>query len=112
MVSVPMVLNIADVLWQGGANNPLSAVEILPCILPGNDDDVENLQWLLRMLASYDVFYEHLSAKAIPILYFLLIALVSLGRQACLINFLKVYLITLQPVLYISLRISASMIFL
>ncbi|KAG4950293.1 hypothetical protein JHK82_043646 [Glycine max] len=69
MISVPMALNavvrlnVADALWQGGANAPLSASEILPRILPGADGaDAENLQRLLRMLASYGVFREHLAA--------------------------------------------------
>ncbi|RZB82975.1 Caffeic acid 3-O-methyltransferase isoform B [Glycine soja] len=68
MISVPMALNavvrlnVADAIWQGGANNPLSAAEILPRLLPAGGGDAENLQRLLRMLASYGVFYEHLSA--------------------------------------------------
>ncbi|XAR69171.1 hypothetical protein NMG60_11000660 [Bertholletia excelsa] len=66
MISVPMSLtavvrlNVADAIWQGGSNAPLSAAEILSGIgLPSGDPD--NLQRILRLLASYGVFSEHLS---------------------------------------------------
>ncbi|WCJ34416.1 O-methyltransferase family protein [Euphorbia peplus] len=65
MISVPMSLNavirlnIADAMWQGGVNAPLSASEILTRILPSGGGDAENLQRLLRMLTSYGVFSEH-----------------------------------------------------
>ncbi|CAL9246557.1 unnamed protein product [Arabidopsis halleri] len=70
MISVPMSLNaavrlgIADAIWNGGANSPLSAAEILPRLLFASDTtiggDPENLQRILRMLTSYGVFSEHL----------------------------------------------------
>ncbi|AEE79041.1 caffeic acid O-methyltransferase-like protein [Arabidopsis thaliana] len=70
MISVPMSLNaavrlgIADAIWNGGANSPLSAAEILPRLhLPSHTTiggDPENLQRILRMLTSYGVFSEHL----------------------------------------------------
>ncbi|XAR69173.1 hypothetical protein NMG60_11000662 [Bertholletia excelsa] len=66
MISVPMSLNavvrlnVAHAMWQGGSNAPLSAAEILSGIgLPSGDPD--NLQRILRLLASYGVFSEHLS---------------------------------------------------
>ncbi|XP_065857287.1 nicotinate N-methyltransferase 1 [Euphorbia lathyris] len=65
MISVPMSLNavvrlnVADAIWQGGANAPLSASEILSRILPSGGD-AENLQRILRMLTSYGVFSEHI----------------------------------------------------
>ncbi|XP_020203364.1 caffeic acid 3-O-methyltransferase [Cajanus cajan] len=68
MISVPMALNavvrlnVADAIWQNGANAPLSAAQILPRLLPPAAGDAENLQRLLRMLASYGVFHEHLDA--------------------------------------------------
>ncbi|KAJ4845769.1 hypothetical protein Tsubulata_013106 [Turnera subulata] len=64
MISVPMSLNaivrlkVADAIWAGGANTPLSASQILSLVLPSGDP--ENLQRILRMLASYGVFEEHL----------------------------------------------------
>ncbi|XP_057451067.1 nicotinate N-methyltransferase 1 [Lotus japonicus] len=64
MISVPMSLNavvrlnVADAIWQGGSNAPLSAAQILERVLPGGD--AENLQRVLRMLASYGVFEEHI----------------------------------------------------
>jgi len=66
MISVPMALNavvrlnVADAIWNAGANAPLSAAQILPRILPSGD--AENLQRLLRILTSYGVFQEHLAA--------------------------------------------------
>ena len=68
MISVPMSLNAAvrlgvpDAVWQGGANEPLSASEILTRVLPRGGGDAENLQRILRMLASYGVFTEHLGS--------------------------------------------------
>lgn len=67
MISVPMSLNavvrlnVADAIWQGGANTPLSAADILSRVLP-NGGDAENLQRILRLLTSYGVFVEHLNA--------------------------------------------------
>ncbi|WCJ34414.1 O-methyltransferase family protein [Euphorbia peplus] len=66
MISVPMSLNavvrlnVADAIWQGGANAPLSASEILSRILPEGGGDAENLQRILRMMTSYGVFSEHI----------------------------------------------------
>ncbi|KAK4481122.1 hypothetical protein RD792_011996 [Penstemon davidsonii] len=67
MISVPMSLNavvrlkVADVIWQGGSNTPLSAAEILSSAATCGGSDPENLQRILRMLTSYGVFNEHLS---------------------------------------------------
>lgn len=64
MISVPMSLNavvrlnVADAIWQGGSNSPLTPSEILSRVLPSGDPD--NLQRILRMLTSYGVFAEHL----------------------------------------------------
>ncbi|GAY61443.1 hypothetical protein CUMW_210040 [Citrus unshiu] len=41
------------------ANTPLSASQILTCILPSGGGDAENLQCILRLLTSYGVFSEH-----------------------------------------------------
>lgn len=66
MISVPMSLNavvrlnVADAIWQGGSNAPLSAAQILSRVLPGGGGDAENLQRVLRMLSSYGVFEEHI----------------------------------------------------
>lgn len=66
MISVPMSLNavvrlnVADAIWQNGANSPLSASQILAKVLPSGGGDSENLQRILRMLSSYGVFAEHL----------------------------------------------------
>lgn len=66
MLSVPMSLNAAvrlrvpDAIWAGGSNAPLTAAEILAEIRPSTaGGDAENLQRILRMLASYGVFEEH-----------------------------------------------------
>ncbi|KAK4776514.1 hypothetical protein SAY86_005202 [Trapa natans] len=66
MISVPMSLNAAvrlkvpDAIWSGGSNVPLSAAQILTEIRPlPSGGDAENLQRILRMLASYGVFEEH-----------------------------------------------------
>ena len=65
MISVPMSLNavvrlnVADAIWQGGSNAPLTAAEILARVLSNGGGDAENLQRILRMLASYGVFEEH-----------------------------------------------------
>ncbi|XP_057983386.1 nicotinate N-methyltransferase 1 [Malania oleifera] len=69
MISVPMSLNaivrlnVPDAIWQGGSNTPLSAAQILRRVLPSSSGDAENVQRLLRMLASYGVFQEHLTAS-------------------------------------------------
>ncbi|XP_031396789.1 caffeic acid 3-O-methyltransferase [Punica granatum] len=70
MISVPMSLNAAvrlkvpDAIWAGGSNSPLSASQILAVIRSSSSSssggDPENLQRILRMLASYGVFEEHL----------------------------------------------------
>ncbi|XP_047177739.1 nicotinate N-methyltransferase 1-like [Vigna umbellata] len=66
MTSVPMALNavvrlnVADAIWNSGANIPISTAQILPRILPAGD--AENLQRLLRVLTSYGVFQEHIDA--------------------------------------------------
>lgn len=66
MISVPMSLqavvrlNVADAIWESGANAPLSAAQILARVVPHGGGDAENLQRVLRMLASYGVFEEHI----------------------------------------------------
>ncbi|XP_057502048.1 nicotinate N-methyltransferase 1-like [Actinidia eriantha] len=68
MISVPMSLNavvrlnVADAIWQGGSNTPLSAAEILSLVHPSGDPD--NLQRILRMLSSYSVFTEHFNLNS------------------------------------------------
>ncbi|KAK7316961.1 hypothetical protein RJT34_00804 [Clitoria ternatea] len=69
MMSVPMSLTavinlkVPETIWQDGCNTPLSAAHILARIRPnGRGGDAENLQRLLRLLTSYDVFNEHLSS--------------------------------------------------
>ncbi|KAK9204250.1 hypothetical protein WN943_014508 [Citrus x changshan-huyou] len=65
MISVPMSLTAAirlhvpDAIWQGRANTPLSASQILTRILPSGGGDAENLQRILRLLTSYGVFSEY-----------------------------------------------------
>ncbi|XP_050229966.1 nicotinate N-methyltransferase 1 [Mercurialis annua] len=67
MISVPMSLNavvqlnVADAIWQNGVNSPLSASEILSRLHIVAGGDSENLQRVLRMLSSYDVFTEYLN---------------------------------------------------
>ncbi|KAH7512054.1 hypothetical protein FEM48_Zijuj12G0049700 [Ziziphus jujuba var. spinosa] len=69
MISVPMSLNavirlnVADAIWQGGSNAPLSASQILTRVLPSGVGDPENLQRILRMLSSHGVFAEHLNGS-------------------------------------------------
>lgn len=69
MISVPMSLNaivrlnVADAIWQGGSNDPLSASEILTRVVPSGGDS-DNLERILRMLTSYSVFEEHLSPNS------------------------------------------------
>ncbi|CAJ1974700.1 unnamed protein product [Sphenostylis stenocarpa] len=70
MMSVPMSLmavinlKVPEAIWQGGSNDPLSAADILQRIRPHNGrSDSENLQRLLRLLTSYDIFVEHLSSS-------------------------------------------------
>ncbi|KAI3880071.1 hypothetical protein MKX03_003892 [Papaver bracteatum] len=67
MISVPMSLNaivrlnVPDAIWANGSNIPLSPSQILTRInLPSGGGDPENLQRILRMLTSYDVFEEHI----------------------------------------------------
>ncbi|XP_015056162.1 uncharacterized protein LOC107002599 [Solanum pennellii] len=52
-------LKIADAIWEGGSNAPLSPNEILTKIRPQRGRDAENLQRMLCMLTSYRVFEEH-----------------------------------------------------
>ncbi|KAJ6407524.1 hypothetical protein OIU84_010917 [Salix udensis] len=72
MISVPMSLNavvrlnVADAIWQGGSNTPLSASQILQRIA-STGSDPENLQRILRMLTSYGVFEEHLTNESSPL---------------------------------------------
>jgi hypothetical protein len=72
MISVPMSLNaivrlkVADAIWQGGSNAPLSASQILQRIA-STGSDPENLQRILRMLTSYGVFEEHLTIESSPL---------------------------------------------
>ncbi|XP_010546519.1 PREDICTED: flavone 3'-O-methyltransferase 1 [Tarenaya hassleriana] len=69
MISVPMSLNaavklgVADAIWCGGANSPISAAEILSRCC-GGAGGPENLQRILRMLTSYGVFSEHFSGDS------------------------------------------------
>nr|KYP57956.1 Caffeic acid 3-O-methyltransferase [Cajanus cajan] len=69
MMSVPMsliaVLNlkVPEAIMQDGSNTPLSAAQILARIRPHGGADAENLQRLLRLLTSYDIFDEHLSCS-------------------------------------------------
>ncbi|KAL8154343.1 hypothetical protein V2J09_012103 [Rumex salicifolius] len=68
MISVPMALNaavrlnVADAIWSGGANAPLTADQILSrIVLPAGGGSVasanpDNLQRVLRMLSSYGVY--------------------------------------------------------
>ncbi|XP_077250606.1 O-methyltransferase family protein [Tasmannia lanceolata] len=68
MISVPMSLNaivnlnVPDLIWQNGSNTPLSSTQILALqqFPPSISPDPENLQRILRMLASYQVFTEHI----------------------------------------------------
>ncbi|KAH9614941.1 hypothetical protein KSS87_017591 [Heliosperma pusillum] len=66
MISVPMALNavvrlkVPAVIWNSGANIALSAAEIVSRAIPDTlTADADNLQRLLRLLASYGVFIEH-----------------------------------------------------
>ncbi|RDX65397.1 Caffeic acid 3-O-methyltransferase, partial [Mucuna pruriens] len=67
MMSVPMSLiaiinlKVPEAIWQDGSNTPLSAAQILDRIRPHGGGDAENLQRVLRLLTSYDIFVEHLS---------------------------------------------------
>ncbi|KAK2444996.1 caffeic acid 3-O-methyltransferase [Trifolium repens] len=69
MMSAPMsliaVLNmkVPDAIWQGGHNTPLSASQILSVVRPNGTGDAENLQRILRLLTTYDIFAEHLSSN-------------------------------------------------
>ena len=73
MLSVPMSLNavvrlnVADAIWEGGANAPLSASEILDrlSLRPDGGGDPENLQRILRMLSSYGVFSEEIGGDEV-----------------------------------------------
>ncbi|XP_027338707.1 caffeic acid 3-O-methyltransferase-like [Abrus precatorius] len=69
MMSVPMSLTailslkVPEAMWQDGSNTPLSASQILSIIRPHGGADAENLQRILRLLTSYDIFDEHLCSK-------------------------------------------------
>ncbi|XP_027338966.1 caffeic acid 3-O-methyltransferase-like [Abrus precatorius] len=69
MMSVPMSLNailhlkVPEAMWQDGSNTPLSASQILSIIRPHGGADAENLQRILRLLTSYDIFDEHLCSS-------------------------------------------------
>ncbi|XP_061361264.1 nicotinate N-methyltransferase 1-like [Gastrolobium bilobum] len=68
MMSVPMSLvavinmKVPDTIWQAGSNTPLSASQIIARIRPHGGPDAENLQRVLRLLTTYDIFSEHLSS--------------------------------------------------
>jgi len=73
MLSVPMALNavvelnVADIIWQNGANTPLSASQISSQLQTQSSDaysSADNLQRLMRMLASYNVFKEALTEES------------------------------------------------
>ncbi|KAJ1378486.1 Winged helix-like DNA-binding domain superfamily [Sesbania bispinosa] len=67
MISVPIVpkrrrsLNVADAIWQAGLQRPSFRCRDPSTRLPTGGGDAENLQRILRMLACYGVFEEHLS---------------------------------------------------
>ncbi|KAL2347245.1 hypothetical protein Fmac_001248 [Flemingia macrophylla] len=69
IMSVPMSLiavlkfKVPEAILQAG-NAPLSAAEILARIRPHGGADADNLQRLLRLLASYDIFEEHLTSSS------------------------------------------------
>ncbi|KAH0462063.1 hypothetical protein IEQ34_009638 [Dendrobium chrysotoxum] len=66
MLSVPMALNaivrlnVPEAIWQSGSNSPLSAAEILARLNLSSTASPSNLQRLLRLLSSHNVFAEHL----------------------------------------------------
>ncbi|GFS46650.1 cytochrome P450 superfamily protein [Actinidia rufa] len=70
MISVPMSLNavvrlnVADAIWQGGSNTPLSAAEILSLVHPSGDPD--NLQRILRMLSPVTASSQSTSISIAP----------------------------------------------
>lgn len=74
MLSVPMALNavveldVADIIWQNGANTPLSASQILSQLQNRSPDSssaaADNLQRIMRMLASYNVFKESITEES------------------------------------------------
>ncbi|KAJ4707481.1 caffeic acid 3-O-methyltransferase-like [Melia azedarach] len=72
MISVPMSLmavlrlNIPDIIWQDGANIPLSAIQILEHIIPSGGGDAENLQRILRLLTSHGIFEEQIGTDGSP----------------------------------------------
>ncbi|KAK7316958.1 hypothetical protein RJT34_00799 [Clitoria ternatea] len=67
MMSVPMSLvavikmKVPEAIWEGGSNTPLTAPQILHRIRPQGGGDADNLQRILRMLTSYNIFAEHFS---------------------------------------------------
>lgn len=69
MMSVPLslvaVLNmkVPDAIWQGGNNTPLSCFKILSILGLKDGGDAENLQRLLRLLTTYNIFDESLSSN-------------------------------------------------
>ncbi|MED6182604.1 Nicotinate N-methyltransferase 1 [Stylosanthes scabra] len=69
MISVPMSLvaiiklKVPQTIWQQGTNTPLSASEIIARVRPHGSSaaDPHNLQRMLRLLTSYNIFAEHLN---------------------------------------------------
>ncbi|CAI0469315.1 unnamed protein product [Linum tenue] len=71
MITVPtsltavVRLNVADAIWQGGSNAPVSAAEILSRLPPpasGASPNPRSLQRILRLLSAHGVFDEHIDA--------------------------------------------------
>ncbi|KAL9268683.1 Nicotinate N-methyltransferase 1-like protein [Drosera capensis] len=70
MISVPMCLNavvrlnVAEAVWSGEANSKVSAAEIVERIVARDGGaDAGNLERILRILAAYNVFQEHLESS-------------------------------------------------
>ncbi|KAL1290880.1 hypothetical protein HN51_059420 [Arachis hypogaea] len=67
MISVPMSLvaiiklKVPQTIWQQGSNTPLSASEIITRVHPHGSADPHNLQRMLRLLTSFNIFFEHLN---------------------------------------------------
>ncbi|KAI5426550.1 nicotinate N-methyltransferase 1 [Lathyrus oleraceus] len=71
MMSVPssvvavIQLKVPDAIFQGGSNVALSAAEILAVVLPKGEGEPDNLERILRLLTSYDIFEEHLCSNGV-----------------------------------------------
>ncbi|KAI5426547.1 nicotinate N-methyltransferase 1 [Lathyrus oleraceus] len=71
MMSVPssvvavIQLKVPDAIFQGGSNVALSAAEILAVALPNGGGEPDNLERILRLLTSYDIFEEHLCSNGV-----------------------------------------------